>query len=167
MDNREKVSSSKIIGIICISVSWCIMFASLFKALRPSEVSQNYIYYAIFIAGFAAMITGCVLLSLSSHKTILIKDQKETAASLVCLVVENLSIIISALLTEIDILYLLTSKYQDQLKPMGHLCACSLVFMVTGLIGLSNRRAILKLQTVISLCIMVIAVCDLCKAVGA
>ena len=162
METLTKAKSLKITGIICTSVSWCVLFALLMMALDSSATFRNYIYYAICIAGFAATITGCILLSLSSHKTIIIKDQKECGVSIFYLVIENLSIIIAALLTEIDVLYLMTSQHEEPLRTMAGLIIASFLFMVTGIVGLCSRRVILNLPTVLSLCFMAIAVIDVC-----
>lgn len=166
METLTKAKSLKITGIICTSVSWCVLFASYMMALNSSVMFRNYIYYVICLAGFAATITGCILLSLSSHKTIIIEDQKECGTTLLYLIIENLSIIIAALLTEIDILYMMTSNYQEPLKPIASLLIASFLFMVTGIVGLSSRRFILNLQTILSLCFMAIAVIDVCAVLS-
>lgn len=142
MDTLAKLNSLKIKGIVCISVSWCILFFAYMLALNATAVFRNYVYYVLYVVFFAAIITGCILLSFSSHKTILIKDQKETASSWFYLVVESLSIIVAALLTEIDLLYFLTSKYDEPLKQMASLTISSVIFMTGGIMGLSSRRAV-------------------------
>lgn len=111
-------------------------------ALNATAVFRNYVYYVLYVVFFAGIITGCILLSFSSHKTILIKDQKETASSWFYLVVESLSIIVAALLTEIDLLYFLTSKNEEPLKQMASLAISSVLFMTGGVMGLSSRRAV-------------------------
>lgn len=166
METSGKAIKLKITGIICICVSYCVLFVSLMMAQESSVMFRNYTYYGICLAGFAATMTGCVLLSLGSHKTIIIKDQQECGVSLVYLVIENLSIIVAALLTEIDILYLMTSKYPEPFEPMAKLLIASFLFMVTGVVGLSSRRFILNLQTILSLCFMAIAVIDVCAVLS-
>ncbi|MBR2557977.1 MAG: hypothetical protein IKE95_06405 [Methanobrevibacter sp.] len=140
-----------------------MLYASFLVALDSSFVFKNYIYYALYVVGFATTLTGCVLLSLSGHKMILIKDQKEYGSSLFYLVMENLSIVIAALILEKDILFLLTSKFQEPLMPMAHIIACSLILMAAGIIGLSTRRIYMTPQTIISFCLMAMAIIDSCK----
>ena len=142
MDTLAKLNSLKIKGIVCISVSWCILFFAYMLALNATAVFRNYLYYVLYVVFFAVIITGCVLLSFNSHKTILIKDQNETASSWFYLVIESLSIIVSALLTQIDLLYFLTSKYEEPLKQMAGLAISSVIFMTGGVMGLSSRRAV-------------------------
>lgn len=166
MDTLAKVNSLKIKGTVCISVSWCILFFAYMLALNATATFRNYIYYVLYIVFFAAMITGCVLLSFSSHKTILIKDQKETASSWFYLVIEALSIIVSALLTEIDLLCFLTSKYQEPLKPTATLALSSILFVTGGTVGLNSRRAVNTPQTLISICIIALAAVDLCTTIA-
>ena len=153
-------------GVIFIAVGWCILFFSSFFSLGSREAFRYIGYFFIFAVGTSFVIAGCIFLFNHSHKTILIKDQKETITSIFYLVVEIASIIVGVLLIELDILFLLTENVSEQLRAIAQIQICSFWFTFSGTWGLCYRRDITTMPTILSLCIMVLAFVDLCDALS-
>lgn len=73
---------------------------------------------------------------------------------------------IGTLILELDIIYLFTSAQTEPLRAAAHVFICSFAFMLSGLLALRVRRTIWNVTTVLSFCIMAMAVLDLFKALS-
>ena len=153
-------------GVVFIAVGWCILFFSAVISFDLGEAFRYIGYYFIFAVGTSFAIAGCIFLFIHSHKTILNKDQKETITSIIYLIVEIASVIVGVVLTEWDILLMLTANISEQMQSVAQLFICSFLFTLTGAWGLCYRRVYINMQTLLSLCIMAIAILDLGKVLS-
>ena len=166
MDTVKRKINLKSIGVICTVVSWCLLFSAGILFINYEEASTSILYYFIYAIASLLTITGCVLLSKSSHETIIFKDKKEDVFSIFCLLLENASILFSTLIIELDLIYLFTSSQIEPLRAAAHIFICSFAFMLSGLLALLDRRIIWNATTILSFCIMALAVLYLGKALS-
>lgn len=166
MDTVKRKINIKSIGVICTVVSWCLLFSAGILFINYEKASTSILYYIIYAIASLLTITGCVLLSKSSHETIIIKDIKEDVFSIFCLLLENASILFGTLIIELDLIYLFTSSQIEPLRAAAHIFICSFSFMLSGLLALLDRRIIWNATTILSFCIMALAVLYLGKALS-
>ena len=154
MDKVKRKKNIKRIGVICTVVSWCLLFSAGILFINYEKASTSILYYFIYAIGSLLTITGCVLLSKSSHQTIIVKDKKEDVFSVFCLLLENASILFGTLIIELDLIYLFTSSQIEPLRAAAHIFICSFAFMLSGLLALRVRRIIWNVTTILSFCSM-------------
>lgn len=166
MDEINRKNKPKRLGVVCTVVSWCFLFTAGLMFISYEKGSLPFLYYLIYAIGALLTIAGCVLLFKSSHETIIAKDKKEDYFSVICLLVEIASVLSGALITELDLVYMFTSSQTEPLRASAHIYICSFALMLSGLLALRVRRTIWNLTTIISFCIMAIAVADLCRVLS-
>ena len=94
------------------------------------------------------------------------KDKKESCSSICFLILENTSVLCGIILLELDIIFWLTNNSPSKYMDIAHILVCSLIFVLSGLFGLCNRRMFTNISTIISLCFIALAILDLSKTLS-
>jgi hypothetical protein len=166
MDEMMNINKLRLSGAICILVSWGLLFSSSILSFDLDTIFRNQLYYLIYISGFVGACVGCFFLSFCSHKKIINKDKKESCSSICFLILENTSVLCGIILLELDIIFWLTNNSPSKYMDIAHILVCSLIFVLSGLFGLCNRRMFTNISTIISLCFIALAILDLSKTLS-
>ncbi|MBR2549009.1 MAG: hypothetical protein IKE92_03200 [Clostridiales bacterium] len=121
----------------------------------------NYMLYYIVCA--STLIAGCIVLSIYSHKKLVIKDHKESFSSKGLLLLDNASVMVGAILSEFSLAMKLTSKLSDQGLGISAVFGSSIMFVCSGLLGLGSRRVFTNFLTIISYFVLAFAIIILNK----
>ncbi|MDO4422701.1 MAG: hypothetical protein Q4C15_11760 [Eubacteriales bacterium] len=142
------------VGYSVIAISYLCIYLIGTCSYDYGLIPNYFVFYCIFIN---ALISGCIALSIYSHKKLIIRDSKESFSSISLLLLDNASVIAGTILSEINIVMKLTSKLSDQGLGVAAVFGSSLMFVLSGLIGFGARRVFTNILTIISYFVLAFA----------